>query len=166
MSRLKVFLDTETTGLDPTVHEAYEVAWAVEDGPVNALALPHTLNHATPESLKISNYWSRGFSPFMLRNAALGELRTTLTDVTIVAANPAFDVSFLRKTFNAAPWHYRLWDIEAYAAGVLGWNELRGLHSIAEFLRDLGHDIPVPDHSAAADVLTLRACFRVLEVGP
>lgn len=46
---------------------------------------------------------------------------------------------------------YRLFDIEAYAMPALGLHEPKGLAYIAEQL-----GVQAPDHSAAADVHTLR----------
>ena len=67
-----------------------------------------------------------------------------------------------------SPWHYRLLDVEAYAMGVLGWDEMHGLATIAEAL-----GVDQPDHTAATDVRVLRDCFyrlrdlrRTLRQGP
>jgi oligoribonuclease (3'-5' exoribonuclease) len=44
-----VFLDTETTGLDPNRHEIWEVAYAVEDDPIVSGSVHHSLRNADPE---------------------------------------------------------------------------------------------------------------------
>ena len=46
--------------------------------------------------------------------------------------------------------------------GALGYDTPKGLKDIAADLRGRGHEIPEPDHSAAADVATLRACHLAL----
>ena len=159
-----VFLDTETTGLDPDRHEVWEIAWAVNDGPIRSTQLPHSLRHADPTALSMNGYTKRGGVTLLEASIKLeSEVKEALTGSILVAANPAFDASFLRARWGAAPWHYRLWDLEAFAAGVLSMSEPKGLAFIAEALGHYGFDIPKPDHSAAADVATLRASFRALQ---
>ena len=86
---------------------------------------------------------------------------------TFVAANPGFDAHFVSKVFRALdeaydieevdPWHFRLWDIEAYAAGVLGLDELPGQSTIAKLL-----GIEPGDHTAEGDVTCGGLCMRRL----
>ena len=156
-----IFLDTKTTGLDPQRHEIWELAYAVDDGPITSGILAHSLRHADPVALSMNGYAKRGRYDPTLRDIEDG-CRKALQGATLVAANPAFDASFLRARWGITPWHHRLWDVEAYAAGVFGWDSLKGMRGIAETLRDLGFDIPQPDHSAAADVAALQASFHVL----
>lgn len=79
-----------------------------------------------------------------------------------MGANPAFDAAFLTARWGTAPWHLRLLDVEAYAMGALGYDRPRGLATITQDLRARGFEIPVPDHSAAADVAATRAAFYAL----
>lgn len=158
-----VFLDTETTGLDPARHDVWEVAWAVDDGPIESAFLAHDVAGADPEALRLNGYMAR--RPRLDVVASLTAehgLRQALTGATLVAANPAFDAAFLRARWGVAPWRYRLLDVEAYAMGALGYDTPQGLARIARDLRKLDHAIPEPDHTAAADVATLRACYLAL----
>lgn len=159
-----VFLDTETTGLDPALHEVWEVAYAINDGPIESRFLPHTLRAADPKALELNGYRKR--MPLVVRSDfgifADVELRELLTGATIVGANPAFDTAFLRARWGAAPWHHRLIDVESMALTVLGYERPKGLRDLASDLRDRGHDIPAPDHAAAADVSTTRAVYDAL----
>lgn len=154
-----VFLDLETTGLDPETHEVWEAAWAVDDGPIQTVQLPHSLATADPGALAVNRYWERVGQPNPHRDILL---RGVLQDVTIVGANPAFDAAFLRARWKSAPWHYRLLDVQAYAMPLLGHDRPQGLSTIADELRARGFDIPAPDHTAGRDVETLRSCFRAL----
>lgn len=159
-----VFLDTETTGLDPALHEVWEIAWAIGDGQIQSGVLPHSLRTADPEALALNGYHrpSRGavnvdpgLDPF---------LRKQFTGATIVGSNPAFDTAFLRARWGVAPWHHRMIAVESVALGVLGYERPKGLAGVAADLRDRGHDIPEPDHTAAGDVATLRAVYVALLV--
>lgn len=161
MSTPLVFLDIETTGLDPDLHEVWEVAAAVDDGPVQSFVVPHSTLTADPKALELNGYWDRGADAHVSDVADLA-LREILAGATVVGANPAFDTAFLRARWGVAPWHYRLLDVEAMALGVLRYERPKGLAGIAVDLRDLGFDILQPDHTAAADVLTTRAVYRAL----
>lgn len=159
-----VFLDVETTGLDPRVHEVWEVAYAINDAPVETRYLPHSLRTADPYALQLNSYRKR--TPLVTRSdfgvMADVALREVLTGVTIVGANPAFDAAFLSARWRCAPWHHRLIDVEAMALTVLGHDRPKGLSTLAADLRDHGYDIPKPDHTAAADVAATRAVYFAL----
>lgn len=159
-----VYLDTETTGLDPDRHEVWELAYAVDDGPIHSGVMFHSLRHADPKALAMNGYWERtkDAKPEVWADLENGA-RFALEGATLVGANPAFDAAFLRARWGVTPWRYRLFDIEAYAMGALGWDEPKGLAAIAERLAiGEGLDIPAPDHTAAGDVATLRACHLAL----
>ena len=159
-----IYLDTETTGLDPDRHEIWELAYAVDDGPIQSGIMFHSLRHADPKALAMNGYWerSKGVSPDEWADLEIS-VRFAMEGATLVGANPAFDAAFLRARWGVTPWRYRTLDIESYAMPLFGWNEPRGLKDIAAHLRDVnGEDIPKPDHSAAGDVATLRACHRAL----
>lgn len=165
------FLDTETTGLDLNQHEVWEIGYAFDDEPVHSAVVPHTLANADPEALTVNGYVERG-----------GEAGRRLTTVpefeeellarlfeerpTIVGANPEFDKYRLARRWGIVrpePWHYRSIDLESYAMPFLDLGLPAGLFTIAERLRDYEAMIPEPDHTAAGDVLSLRACFRTLQ---
>ena len=160
-----VFLDTETTGLDPDRHEVWEIAYAVNDGPIKSAIVKHSLTTPDPKALAMNGYLDRALDAKPDVTFENG-LRATLEGATIVGANPAFDAAFLRARWGCAPWHHRLWDVEAFAAGVHRLTSVPGLASIAAVLRDYGHEIPEPDHTAAGDVATLRASFHALMKEP
>jgi hypothetical protein len=188
-----VYVDCETTGLDARRHDPYELAWAVDDGPLYSLLLPHRLRYAEPIALEVGGYGRRGIQERLRHERRCPHHQSASVDDfvaafagpngprTLVAANPAFDAGmlhgkvigrepttmrlrrFLRLPAGpapAAPWHYRLLDIEAYAAGVFGWSHLRGLSKVREHLVGLGYEVPAPDHTAMRDVISLRAIHR------
>lgn len=190
-----VYVDCETTGLDRRRHHVFELAWALDDGPIYTLLLPHTLRYAQPEALAVGRYHERRIADMIATRDWYSPPRTTITDFvtafagpdgsrrTLVAANPAFDAGMLhgkvigrepwtsrtRRLLHlpapdapAEPWHHRLLDIEAYAAGAFGWPHLAGLRTISDWLTEHGYPIPAPDHTAASDVATLRAIHRAV----
>lgn len=172
-----VYIDVETSGLDPERHEIWEIAYAVDGGEIQSSFVRHqriTLDWDTIAAARVNHYVDRcppGFAG-VTRPAHLryddGEadyagvdferdLIEALEDATLVGANPAFDAAMLRARWGFAPWHYRLLDIEAYAAGFLGWSEMRGLAGVAEAL-----GVAAPDHTAAGDVHCVRECWRAM----
>lgn len=167
--RQRVVVDTETNGLDIEKHQAFEVSWWNLDTGARATFIPvhdisQLLGAADPGSLRINRYIDR--IPGQTMDASeLHRLYQELRGNTLVGSNPAFDSAFLAKLFKAKtsaldprPWHHRMWDISAYAAGVLGLRELPGLYTICELL-----DVAPPDHTAEGDVRATVECLRKLE---
>ena len=157
-----VYLDIETTGLDPNRHQVVELAYAVGDEPVLSGVLDHDLANAEEAALKVCRYFERGLVAAEAEPEFEDSARAALEGATLVAANPAFDSAFLRRRWGRAPWRYRLLDIEAFAMPVLGYDNPVGLAAITIELRGMGFEVPEPDHTAAGDVATLRACHHAL----
>lgn len=167
------FADVETTGLDPDIHQVWEIALAIDDGPIHSMVVAHHTFGADPEALAVSKYYERGGSVgasydddptrILASEAFENTVIDALAGATLVGANPAFDAAMLTARWGTAPWHFRLLDVEAYAMGALGYDRPRGLATITRDLRARGFDIPHPDHSAAADVAATRAAFRALQ---
>ena len=161
-----IFLDTETTGLDDRKHQVWEIAWAVNDGTINTLVVDHDISTANPDSLDMNGYWERAgyFLPETARHEL--NLRKRLKGNTLVCSNPPFDRGFLKSRWMEEPWHHRSVDISSFAMLVLGHDRPMGLARVAQDLRDMGYEIPNPDHSARGDVETLRACYmKLLHLG-
>lgn len=157
------FIDTETTGLDPRIHQPYEVCFWLEgaDEPTT-LWLPHTLEHADAQALRIGGYFDRDQVPWVDDNYAREWLIRDLRGVTLVGANPAFDAAMLRRFIGTEVWHYRFIDVSDGAMFLFGWDRPRSLLDTAAAVRDAGYDIPEPDHTAEGDVRTTRAIYDAL----
>lgn len=175
MSNHYLYLDTESTGLDVTRHFTWEIAYAIDDEPVLAAVVTHSLVSADDKALEIGNYWERMHrEPFSAYEGAIweGEMLRRLEGfdgtLYLVGANPAFDQEFLKARWGVTPWHHRMIDVETYAMGCIsplttdGISVPQGLLGVCALLRDLGWEIPTPDHTAGGDVEATRAAFKAL----
>lgn len=164
MSTTLCFIDCETTGLDPRIHQPYEVCvWRETDAEPVTYDLPHTLEFADPTALQIGGYHDRHFAPDTKDDGfARRQLVRRLRGVTLVGCNPAFDAAMMRRFIGAEIWHYRHINIADGAMWLFGWNRPKGLADIVLELSSRGHDIPEPDHTAQADVLATRAAYYAL----
>lgn len=158
------FIDTETTGLDPRIHQPWEVCYWLEDAKKpTTVRLPHTLEYATKEALDIGGYWGRSGAVDLRGNiGAPWMVAHALRGVTLVGSNPAFDAAMLTRVIGTPVWHHRMIDIASGAMWVLGADRPLGLAEASERLRDLGHTIPEPDHTAEGDVRATRAVYYAL----
>lgn len=168
-----VVVDTETTGLNPAVHQVTEVAWHdMSTGQSGYMITPHILDNAEPEALSLSGYHERIAGQ---RHATQNELRF-LWDVlggdgvetTLAGFNPRFDSAMLEALFaregfgRPTPWRHRLLDVAvltyAFAPTLLDGQT----PSLAEAaaLAGVVNDLP---HSAAADVATTVAVLEWAE---
>lgn len=150
-----IVVDTETTGLDLVRHRPVEVAWlGWRSTGAGVFVPPHTLAGADPRALEINDYRHRiDGRPVDQGFTATRQLHEVLTGASLAGANVRFDAAMLAHLFRAAglepePWHHRLVDIEAYAAGVLGIPPytLAGLRELCQML-----DLDEPSHGAWDD---------------
>lgn len=170
MIRHMIVVDVETNGLDFARHEAVEVAWWNLATDERGQFIPRhdvakVLAAADVKALQVNRYIDRIADQRTDRDhtPAFDALLAVLRHHTLAGSNPAFDARMLMKLYigrsslTPPPWHHRLWDLSAYAAGVLGLDELPGLARVCELL-----NIPAPDHTAAGDVTATGRCFRAL----
>lgn len=183
-----LFLDTETTGLDPERHEIWEVAYApaTHDESAGTLCIDHitqffvpvSLIGADPVALDIGKFWERYPEWIAARRRPAGfwleELAVRAAGRKVVGAVPNFDTErlerLLRRAGMTANWHYHLIDIEALVLGYLaGANRDRRLRDEVvawksdELSRQIGVD---PEdfarHTAEGDVLWAIAQYAVV----
>jgi len=142
-----VFLDTETTGLNPDTCEIWEIGAILRDEDnadvEYAWQVRPSLVGAEPTGLRIGRYYERGqlhawLPPAGKRivhpeseeytisspNEIAAELAQMLDNAFLVGAVPWFDERFLQRFLaqynQAATNHYHLVDVETLAAGALG----------------------------------------------
>lgn len=153
MNRL-VFVDTETTGLDPREHQVWEIALILR----NELGMPDDehvwqirpdLDRADPVALEKSRFHERFLVPDshnavkvmkdgglwkMPIHEALFDIQDILRDSYMVGAVPSFDDAFLKallRTFRIQ-WKHRLICVETLVAGALKQPVPLGLRKAAE----------------------------------
>lgn len=183
-----IFVDTETTGLDPERHEVWEIALIEEDGTEHEWRmkpLPMHLPKADPAALRINRfyqraleggdrYWSPDSPSFIAAEVAL-----LTAGAHLVGAVPSFDAAFLERFLRArgfAPaWHYHLIDVETLAVGYIAhqYEKATGGRQTADRVRavlgppwssySLGNLLrvppPEPQHTAIADARWARAMY-------
>lgn len=165
-----IVVDLECTGLDAGQHQILEVA-AINTTTDEVLHFapyisPDYLGSADGQAMQVNRYYERGVWKNMLTQMPTGDQYARLHDMlrgnTFAGCNPTFDSQFLMMTVprfgTDCPWHYRLADLSAYAAGALGIpaHELPGLDAIC---RRLDVD-PGTAHSALDDAKATAECFR------
>jgi DNA polymerase III epsilon subunit-like protein len=127
---LLAFVDTETTGLDPAIHDAWEIAVILRhDGQdeEHVFRIAPDLADATPEALKINRYHERVAADDWTwddPHLAARSLHSLLDGAVLIGSNPAFDAEMLtvllaRYCGQPRPWHYRTVDVVTLAAGSL-----------------------------------------------
>lgn len=184
-TRELIVVDCETTGLDIERHWVLEVAAInVTTGEEMYFvpALPSgALDGADGQALKINGYFERGVYAHRLSTDTADkhwrQLWRWLKGNTLAGSNPSFDALMLNKAaawstipetyakdkqpaLEPSPWHHRLADLSAFAAGALGLEptELPGLDKVCKAL-----DVEIDGaHSAMGDAAATAECFRRL----
>lgn len=174
-----VFVDIETTGLDPHTHEIIEIAvlrvrqdWPEEGLPTFAPALewstkvkPTHIGTADPVSLKINKYTEEEWSDAMNLDEAMKLFIEKADDGVMVAHNVAFDAAFIDQALHTHgiqnTMHYHRIDTVSMAFGVL--------HNVPEVnrysLNELCKYFSITNekaHTALSDVRADFALFRKL----
>lgn len=163
-----LYLDTETLGLGLDC-DIWEIGWAFNDEPVEALTVRHEPYPRDEAALEINGYNDRMVGVADDAHIHEQELlnRIQLSSPTLVGANPSFDAQRLAKRWgiNAGdlPWKYRMIDVSVYAMAVLGHELPKGLYAIVEELQESHWTITQADHSAANDVESVRDVFKALQ---
>lgn len=160
-----VFVDTETTGLDPCKHKVFEIAIIEGD----TLKEHHwlfwvPLACADPGALRVNKLYARLASLERTPGAeiALEVCRLTLNK-TIVGCNPAFDIRFLDEFCRAhgypPAWDYTPVCVKSLVGGNLG---LEPPFRTSEIAKVIGVPLPEDAHTALADARWVRDVYNKL----
>lgn len=122
-----VYVDIETTGLDPERHQPWEIA-LVTDRWAECWQVPVDLAVAEPGALRISGFYDRSHqvhrheqlaSPLRVAEA----VAAATAGKYLAGAVPSFDATFLdrflRRHGHGPAWRHRLICVESVAAGAL-----------------------------------------------
>jgi DNA polymerase III alpha subunit (gram-positive type) len=185
-----IFLDTETTGLDPRRHHIWDLAYIIrrpgQPDTEHQIYINVTLDEADPFALRIGRFWDRhpDWAPHPPRAkdpdlppapqwaippaAAARAVVQHFRDAIVVGAVPWFDTTMLTALLHRhgllPTWHYHLVDVEAFAAGAL---TIAPPWRLDELLQeyDLVHD-ESDRHTALGDTRRVRHLYdTVLALG-
>jgi DNA polymerase III epsilon subunit-like protein len=153
-----LYVDIKTTGLIPGVHDVWEIAFAVDDGPIRHGMVGHDLRISDPEALRIGGHTDR-FDFSLIDEEVEAEFIDAALQRTVVGASPQFDLAFLGRRFlgpgEATPWLRRPICVSTVAAHCIGWETPR---SLAETCEHLG--LRPGRHTAYGDVQAARDVHR------
>lgn len=184
-----IFVDTETTGLNPLEHEIIEIAlvrvrqtWDKGEQypkgtPVglpsrcqfelieewSTKILPENIATANPDSLRVTGYTVTGWKDAISCEDAMREFAARTEGGIMVAHNVAFDSAFIDATLSKYgiknPMHYHRLDTVSMAYAVLHSTPDVGRYSLAELCKHFGI-VNENAHSALADA---KACFELFK---
>lgn len=178
-SRNLLFVDVETTGLDPSQAEMIEIAWVLTD-PTNERILetyeakmrPERLDRNDPtcaKALEVNGYTDEEWAPSLCApRAAVSEaLLRAAKGVYLVGQNVSFDAGFcqalLRKEGKQGNWHYHLIDTAILAYPLLAFGAVSSL-SLGALCTYFGITNEGA-HRAMADVRRTRGVYaRLMEM--
>jgi DNA polymerase III epsilon subunit-like protein len=156
-----VFLDVETTGLNPSGDRIVELTYGLGYSKLQTLYFGVK---EVPEFIdNLIKFKDRGLDKIeRSSDEDFADFLEVTKDNTIVGANPSFDKSFLQAAglWNA---HYRMLDIESFAMGIMDLPSVPSLNDIRSELENMGYTgITKPKHSSYSDTMCLRDCFHAL----
>lgn len=132
MTRPVAFVDIETTGLHPTIHEIWEIGLILPDGAEHQWMLDVDLSRADPIALGIGGFHERhphGYTQqetksLLWERRQFVDIFVRLTHgLHLAGAVVSFDAerlgNLIRSVGQIPTWHYHLVDVEALAAGFI-----------------------------------------------
>ena len=156
-----IFLDTETTGLNPDTDELVELSYAV--GPYGKIStLFFGVEEVPPFIDNLIKFSERNIAGLKSDVLQFQNFVSISHGQTMVASNPAFDKAFLEK---AGLWfmHYRMLDLETYSMPILDFKSVPSQVDIVNKLDDLGYTTVSGDHTSKRDVWSMQEIWQSLQ---
>lgn len=127
MTDSPVFVDVETTGLDPDRHVIWEAAVIADAENRWLFDVSDKVADADPEALRANRYFERGHgtatTAWHYPAPAAAQIAAITRGKVIVGVNPWFDAAFLDRFLRShgcvSEWDYHLVDVKTFAAGWL-----------------------------------------------
>ena len=162
------FIDLETTGLVPAMHEIIEIGYLIVDQADLRVVKQHVIQvkpvhvkTADPEALRVIHYEKRDWSAAVDLAAAMKRFSRDVEGCIMVGQNITVDWAFIRAALSQLempdPMHYHRLDIMSMAFGLLhddGFFRKYSLHELTEFFSLKIKNV----HTAADDI---QATFEV-----
>lgn len=177
--RTLLFLDTETTGLNPDQHEIIDIFMVktthdeamdyenpIMDKGKNWIVIPKHLERADPKALEINKFDENGWNEFGKHfEVYADEIHKYMEECTIVGFNPWFDLRFLMKEFSrigltTPHFNYHAVDVSSMAWTLFTIGLIDGISakSICNFF-EISYE---GAHRAEVDVNLSIECYRRL----
>ena len=166
-----VFLDVETTGLDPKVHEIVEISVVALDGHVllDTKVKPVNIEVASPRALEVNGYNEADWAGAPTFDEVKDDVMAALKHKIIVAQNPTFDRGFVIEALDRCGVEkaYRKVRRHVIDTTTLAWEHLvpcgldrLNLEAICEFL-----EVPLDRetrHGSLPDAQACRAAYLMM----
>ena len=161
-----VFVDTETTGLNPTVNEILEFA-AVKGNETLCMKIkPRRIHTAHPKALEVNGYSEAEWTDAVDISVAAPRIAAFLRDSVFVAHNAKFDVDFINAFLAEAGINeridYHVVDTCAIAYFLLVRKGL-GSVSLAPVCKFIGVPPEPSMHRALAGAMTCKAVYEKMD---
>jgi DNA polymerase III epsilon subunit family exonuclease len=171
------FIDVETTGLNPDVHEIIELGVVLarqipQEGKGPALEvveefeykiIPERLFNADPESLKINGYTSEKWTDAKPLKEVMEDFAKRTQGASFVAHNVSFDLEFIKRAFERAGvknlMHYHKIDTISLAFAKLYHDPKAEKFSLRFLCEYLG----IKNESAHTAISDARATFELYQ---
>ena len=173
------FIDLETTGVDPNVHEIIEIGVVrtrqtgdpreplVEVDRFEIKIIPEHIEVADPKALQVNHYNKEDWKDAVLFQDASTILDEKLKGHILVAQNVAFDVGFLARAYehvgkrlDSVVYYHKL-DLASFAIGKEYWNPTYRRFTLNELTQNTGLK-NTRAHSALADAVVTFEIAHIL----
>jgi DNA polymerase-3 subunit epsilon len=123
-----VFIDLETTGLDPNKHEIIEIGLVSMDyktltvwGERSWKVRPKRLEDADPKALEVNGFTPEAWEDAVYLQDALVEVAQNIENATMAGHNVHFDLDFLKAGFASVGLKMPKTDYHRIDTATLGW---------------------------------------------